>query len=400
MAAITSVRRATAGAIAFLCTALAATAVQAQTLPVTATQRSTAEQVATQGVPLAELAADAPDMYVVKRGDTLWDISGMYLKRPWRWPELWGMNLQAIHNTHLIFPGQTLYLDKTGGVARLRTTASGEPETVRVSPRTRSDSLSDTALPTLKPHLIEPFLAEPLVVDAETLKQAPRIVGTFEERVLMSTGDRIYARGDAANPLRTDPGEPRQFRVFRDAIAMKDPLTGDILGYEAQYLGKAVLVRGETFEDSSNGKGGMVSEYVPASLDITGIKEEIRTGDRLLPAPARTFTSYLPHAPQLDVDARVVSIYGSSAMANAAQNNVVAINLGSQDGIEVGHVLSLMTKGNRVRDVNDGVRTEIKLPSERNGMVMVFRTFDRVAYALILNVSVPVRVGDRLVNPD
>ena len=400
MAAITSVRRATAGAIAFLCTALAATAVQAQTLPVTATQRSTAEQVATQGVPLAELAADAPDMYVVKRGDTLWDISGMYLKRPWRWPELWGMNLQAIHNPHLIFPGQTLYLDKTGGVARLRTTASGEPETVRVSPRTRSDSLSDTALPTLKPHLIEPFLAEPLVVDAETLKQAPRIVGTFEERVLMSTGDRIYARGDAANPLRTDPGEPRQFRVFRDAIAMKDPLTGDILGYEAQYLGKAVLVRGETFEDSSNGKGGMVSEYVPASLDITGIKEEIRTGDRLLPAPARTFTSYLPHAPQLDVDARVVSIYGSSAMANAAQNNVVAINLGEQDGIEVGHVLSLMTKGNRVRDVNDGVRTEIKLPSERNGMVMVFRTFDRVAYALILNVSVPVRVGDRLVNPD
>jgi len=310
------------------------------------------------------------------------------------------MNLQAIHNPHLIFPGQTLYLDKTGGVARLRTTASGEPETVRVSPRTRSDSLSDTALPTLKPHLIEPFLAEPLVVDAETLKQAPRIVGTFEERVLMSTGDRIYARGDAANPLRTDPGEPRQFRVFRDAIAMKDPLTGDILGYEAQYLGKAVLVRGETFEDSSNGKGGMVSEYVPASLDITGIKEEIRTGDRLLPAPARTFTSYLPHAPQLDVDARVVSIYGSSAMANAAQNNVVAINLGEQDGIEVGHVLSLMTKGNRVRDVNDGVRTEIKLPSERNGMVMVFRTFDRVAYALILNVSVPVRVGDRLVNPD
>jgi len=400
MAAITSVRRATAGAIAFLCTALAATAVQAQTPPVTATQRSTAEQVATQGVPLAELAADAPDMYVVKRGDTLWDISGMYLKRPWRWPEMWGMNLQAIHNPHLIFPGQTLYLDKTGGVARLRTTASGEPETVRVSPRTRSDSLSDTALPTLKPHLIEPFLAEPLVVDAETLKQAPRIVGTFEERVLMSTGDRIYARGDAANPLRTDPGEPRQFRVFRDAIAMKDPLTGDILGYEAQYLGKAVLVRGETFEDSSNGKGGMVSEYVPASLDITGIKEEIRTGDRLLPAPARTFTSYLPHAPQLDVDARVVSIYGSSAMANAAQNNVVAINLGEQDGIEVGHVLSLMTKGNRVRDVNDGVRTEIKLPSERNGMVMVFRTFDRVAYALILNVSVPVRVGDRLVNPD
>ncbi|MBH1977634.1 MULTISPECIES: LysM peptidoglycan-binding domain-containing protein [unclassified Simplicispira] len=400
MAAITSVRRATAGAVAFLCAALVASVAQAQSQPITASQRSTAAQVAQQGVPLTELAPDAPDTYVVKRGDTLWAISGMYLKRPWRWPELWGMNLQAIHNPHLIFPGQTLYLDKTGGVARLRTTASGAPETVRVSPRTRSDSLSDTALPTLKPHLIEPFLAEPLVVDAETLKQAPRIVGTFEERVLMSTGDRIYARGDAANPLRTDPGEPRQFRVFRDAVALKDPQTGDILGYEAQYLGQAVLVRGETFEDSSNGKGGMISEYVPASLDITGIKEEIRTGDRLLPAPPRMFTSYIPHAPQLDLDARVVSIYGSSAMANAAQNDVVAINLGEQDGIEVGHVLSLMTKGNRIRDVNDGVRTDIKLPSERNGMAMVFRTFNRVSYALILDVNVPVRVGDRLVNPD
>ena len=400
MAAITSVRQATAGAVAFLCAALVASVAQAQTQPITASQRSTAAQVAQQGVPLTELAPDAPDTYVVKRGDTLWAISGMYLKRPWRWPELWGMNLQAIHNPHLIFPGQTLYLDKTGGVARLRTTASGAPETVRVSPRTRSDSLSDTALPTLKPHLIEPFLAEPLVVDAETLKQAPRIVGTFEERVLMSTGDRIYARGDAANPLRTDPGEPRQFRVFRDAVALKDPQTGDILGYEAQYLGQAVLVRGETFEDSSNGKGGMISEYVPASLDITGIKEEIRTGDRLLPAPPRMFTSYIPHAPQLDLDARVVSIYGSSAMANAAQNDVVAINLGEQDGIEVGHVLSLMTKGNRIRDVNDGVRTDIKLPSERNGMAMVFRTFNRVSYALILDVNVPVRVGDRLVNPD
>ena len=154
MAAITSVQRATAGAIAVLCAALVATVAQAQTQPVTASQRSTAAQVAQQGVPLAELAPDAPDMYVVKRGDTLWDISGMYLKRPWRWPELWGMNLQAIHNPHLIFPGQTLYLDKTGGVARLRTTASGAPETVRVSPRTRSDSLSDTALPTLKHHQI------------------------------------------------------------------------------------------------------------------------------------------------------------------------------------------------------------------------------------------------------
>lgn len=400
LAAFTSVQRTMLGTAAILCAALAAPAVQAQDLSVSASQRATAQQVAQQGVPLAELAPGAPDTYVVKRGDTLWGISGMYLKRPWRWPELWGMNLQEIRNPHLIFPGQTLYLEKNGSHARLRTSASGEPETVRVSPRTRTDSLADSALPTLKPHLIEPFLVEPVVVDAQTLQQAPRIVATMEDRVLMSPGDRIYARGDVANPLRAEPGEPRQFRVFRNAVALKDPLTGEILGYEAQHLGKAVLMRGETFEDSANGKGGVTSEYVPASLDLTSSKEEIRAGDRLLPAPPRVFLSYTPHAPRHDVDARVVSIYGSSAVANAAQNNVVAINLGTQDGIETGLVLKLMTKGAQIKDRTDDAKIMIKLPSENNGMAMVFRTFDRVSYALILDVRTPVRVGDRLTNPD
>lgn len=402
MAGFSGIQRATLGAVTILCAVLATTAAQAQGRPVSATQQATAEQVAQQGVPLAELAPGAPDTYVVKQGDTLWGISGMYLKRPWRWPELWGMNLQAIRNPHLIFPGQTLHLDRNGGYARLRTqaSASGEPETVRVSPRTRTDSLADSALPTLKPHLIEPFLVEPVVVDAQTLEQAPRIVAMLDERVLMSPGDRIYARGETANPLRAEPGEPRQYRIFRNAVALKDPLTGEILGYEAQHLGKAVLVRGETFEESADGKGGITSEYVPASLDVTSSKEEIRTGDRLLPAPPRSFTSYTPHAPQRDVDARVISIYGSSAVANAAQNNVVAINLGTQDGIEAGHVLNLLTKGNRIKDKTSEARSMIKLPSESNGMAMVFRTFDRVSYALILDVRTQVRVGDRLVNPE
>ena len=400
MAAFSGLQRATWGAVTLICAALASPLALAQGHPVTQSQRTTAEQVAAQGVPLAELSPDAPDTYVVKSGDTLWGISGMYLKRPWRWPELWGMNLQAIRNPHLIFPGQTLHLEKTGGFARLRTSAPGALETVRVSPRTRSNSLTESALPTLKSHLIEPFLAEPLVVDADTLSQAPRIVGTTEDRVLMSANDRVYARADAASPMRAEPGEPRQYRIFRNAVALKDPMTGDVLGYEAQYLGKAEMVRGEGYEDSANGKGGITSDYVPATLDITSIKEEIRAGDRLLPAPPRSFTSYVPHAPGIDVDARVVSIYGSSAVANAAQNNVIAINRGTQDGIEVGHVLNLLTKGSRIRDTTAEQRSEIKLPSESNGVVMVFRTFDRVAYALILDVRTPVRVGDRLINPE
>ena len=242
MGAMAGMPRVALGAVGFVCAMLTSQAAMAQTAPVSTAQRATAEQVAQQGIPLAELAADAPDTYVIKRGDTLWGISGMYLKRPWRWPELWGMNMQAIANPHLIFPGQTLYLEKKDGYARLstRATASGEPETVRVSPRTRTDSLSATALPTLKQHLIEPFLAEPLVVDEQTLLRAARVVATMEDRVLMGPTDRIYARGDAANPLRAEPGEPRQYRIFRDAVALKDPASGAILGYEAHYLARPI----------------------------------------------------------------------------------------------------------------------------------------------------------------
>ena len=387
------------GAVTLLAAALGSSTAWAQNFPVTAGQRATAQQVASQGIPVAELAPNAPEVYVVKRGDTLWAISGLYLRTPWRWPELWGMNMQSISNPHLIFPGQTLYLDKTGGYARLRSGIPGQPEDVRISPRTRSDSLADTALPTLQPHLIEPFLVEPQVVDADTLEKAPRIVATVDDRVLMAAGDRVYARGDMTKPLEMAPGEPRYFGIYRNAVALKDPVTGEILGYEAQFVGKGELVRGESLEDTPNAKGGFTSEYVPATVDILSTREEVRANDRLLPTPARGFLSYVPRAPEQPVSARVVSIYGGSAFANAAQNQVVAINLGRQDGIESGHVLQLLTGGQRIKDTTDEAKSMIKLPSEKNGMAMVFRTFDRVSYALILSVRNQVRVGDTLVNP-
>ena len=387
------------GAVTLLAAALGSSTAWAQNFPVTAGQRATAQQVASQGIPVAELAPNAPEVYVVKRGDTLWAISGLYLRKPWRWPELWGMNMQSISNPHLIFPGQTLYLDRTGGYARLRSGMPGQPEDVRISPRTRSDSLADTALPTLQPHLIEPFLVEPQVVDADTLEKAPRIVATVDDRVLMAAGDRVYARGDMTKPLEMAPGEPRYFGIYRNAVALKDPVTGEILGYEAQFVGKGELVRGESLEDTPNAKGGFTSEYVPATVDILSTREEVRANDRLLPTPARGFLSYVPRAPEQPVSARVVSIYGGSAFANAAQNQVVAINLGRQDGIESGHVLQLLTGGQRIKDTTDEAKSMIKLPSEKNGMAMVFRTFDRVSYALILSVRNQVRVGDTLVNP-
>ena len=269
MTAFTSVRRTALGALTIIAGALLVMPAQAQNYPISSGQRATAQQVSERGVPLEELAPNAPDTYTVKRGDTLWGISGMYLKRPWRWPELWGMNLKAIPNPHLIFPGQTLYLIKEGGYARLSTSRSNEPETVRISPRTRSDSLADSALPTLKLHLIEPFLVEPLVVDEQVLLSAPRVIATTEERVLMAAGDRVYVRGDAASPMLAEAGEPRYYRVFRNAVALKDPVTAEVLGYEAQYLGKAELVRGESFEEIPNGKGGYTAEYIPATVDLS-----------------------------------------------------------------------------------------------------------------------------------
>ena len=396
--AFTSAQKTALGALAVIA-AFTCTPTFAQKYPITDAQRSTAQQVAEKGIPVSELAPNAPDIYVVKRGDTLWDISRMYLKSPWRWPELWGMNLKALPNPHLIFPGQTLYLDKSDGYARLRTQPTGGSDTVRLSPRTRTDSLASLALPTLKTHLIAPFLVEPLVADAATLEQAPRLVATTDQRVLMAAGDRVYARGNPDAPLSTKPGQPRSFRVFREAIPLKDPVTGEVLGYEARYLGNAELARSETTEEISDGKGNLKQEPVPATVDITSTKEEIRAGDRMLPEPPRTFKNYIPHEPQTSVNARVVSIYGSTPVAVAGQNQVIAINMGTAQGMEPGHVLTLLTQGDRVRDTTAEGKPTIKLPSEHNGLAMVFLTFERVSYALLLDVRTGVRVGDRLVNP-
>jgi nucleoid-associated protein YgaU len=305
--------------------------------------------VALAGVALSELAPNAPDNYTVKRGDTLWAISGLFLKSAWRWPELWGMNLDDIKNPHLIYPGQKLYLERKNGRATLRTqpSAAGEvpTDTVRLSPRTRYESLASSALPTLKSHLIEPFLAEPVIVDENELKAAPRIVAAQEGRVMLTRGDRAYARGQGDAVLVDDPGQKQKaYRIFRNATPLKDPVTGEVLGYEAQYVGKAVLVRGESTQESTGKDGKPRTDITPATIDIVGAKEEMRVGDRMLPEPVQELLSYVPHAPVAPVDARIVSVYGS-AVANAAQNQVVAISRGARDGIERGHVMAIMKHG-------------------------------------------------------
>ncbi|WP_439586421.1 LysM peptidoglycan-binding domain-containing protein [Hydrogenophaga sp.] len=379
----------------------------AQNFPITPGQRATADQVAQAGVPLSELAPNAPDSYTIKRGDTLWAISGIFLKTPWRWPELWGMNRQDIQNPHRIYPGQVLYLDKSGGRARLLTSrpngGSGDLETVRVTPRTRYESLGESAIPPVSLQAIESFLTEPMIVDEATFSRAPRIVATQENRVLLSRGDRAYARalyGDSAQgePLAVVDGKSIDYRVFRNATPLKDPTTGEVLGYEAQYVGKAQLVSGETRRDTPSGNGKVVSELVPAAIDIIAAKEEMRVGDRMLPEPERELSNYVPRAPETAQNGQVVSVYGN-AVNYAAQNQVVTINRGRAHGLERGHVLALQREANTLTDTTDQARPQIRLPGERNGLMMVFRTFDKVSYALVLQISTGVKVGDRFSNP-
>ena len=371
---------------ATLAAALFAGTLRAADFPITAKQRGTAQSVAQGGVALSELAANAPDSYTVKLRDTLWDISKLFLKSPWRWPELWGMNLDQIRNPHLIYPGQVLYLDKTGGRARLRLGQPvGDAGSARLSPRVRASALGDGALPSIPFHLIEPFLNEALIFQGNELESAPRIVATQEGRVILGRGDTAYVRGDLS--------AARDYRIFREATPLKDPATGEVLGYEARYVGAAEYTRqGDTRVDAAGR-----SEIVPATFVVTSVRQEAGVGDRLAVVPAREFTNYAPHAPQGPMSGQIASLYGDAL--TAGQNQIVALNRGSVDGMERGHVLALLRDGVRTVDKTDPVRPTIKLPDERNGMLFVFRVFDRMSYALILSAQTPVKPGDHVSQP-
>ena len=384
-------RAALATAVAAMLTGLAAGAQAAgPNLPVTPEWRATAQKVAQAGVPLSDLAPNAPERYTVQVGDTLWDISKLYLVTPWRWPELWGMNLQSIRNPHLIYPGQVLYLVKQDGRATLRWAQPGEGlpnNTVKLSPRVRSQVLDNGAIASIPLHLIGPFLNDAVVFETNELAGAPRIVATQEGRVLVSRGELAYVRGDL--------GGARDFRLFREAQPLIDPLTREILGYEARYVGTANLERPAEERMGADGK----PDIVPASFRIRDLRMEAGVGDRLHPVPQSDLAAYAPHAPAQAVDGRVVSIYGDGL--NAGQNQIVALNRGRRDGLERGHVLALWRAGSPAVDRTgaDKRGEVIRLPDERHGLLFVFRTFERVSYALIVSVQDPVRAGDRFTQP-
>ena len=377
------------------------------------------------------LREDAPDRYVVVPGDTLWGISGRFLQDPWRWPSLWRMNQEQLRNPHRIFPGDVLVLDRDAGVLRLadpsdaaaaardRRGPGDVPDDVRgsvvkLSPKTRAEPLKDKAVPTIPPSVIEPFLSRPLIVGQNELDGAPRIIATEENRVSIGAGSIAYAKG------LDDGKRTLVWQVFRRGDPLVDPESNETLGYLAIYLGEA---RVNKFGD-------------PSTIAITRSTQEISVGDRLMPATREVpVFSYVPRAPWRPVRGRIVSTYGS--LGETGPLGIVALSKGSNDGLEVGHVLAihrsqstqrydlrmsplygrqgisgsdsprayyaeeltprdapLYQRGERLT-----VEDAAKLPDERYGLVMVFRTFDRASFGLVMQSTRPVAINDVVTDP-
>jgi hypothetical protein len=325
-----------------------------------------------------KLADNVPDRYVVVKGDTLWDISGRFLKQPWRWPEIWRLNKDEIKDPHWIYPGDVIVLDYSDGSPRLRLMkqhSSGGSGEVKLSPRIRSEASTGFAIPSIPPSVIEPYLSQPLVVGPDQLKNAPRVAQGPDDRVILSVGEKAYVVGIADN----DPN--LIWQIYRPGKALTDPDTKELLGYEAEYLGDAKLVS---------------QQNKVTTMQILKVKQEITIGDRLVPAHRSEVFSYVPHAPATDFGGKVISAYGG--VAEIGQYGIPVINRGARDGVEPGHVLALYKQGRPIKKESAKEET-LFTPAEVNGYAFVFRVFDRVSYALIMNVRYPVNVMDEAHKP-
>lgn len=361
-----------------------------------------------------QLQKNHPDRHVVVKGDTLWGISGKFLKDPWQWPKIWKMNRAQIKNPHWIYPGDVIVLDTSGASPQLRLLR----ETVTLEPGIRVEPLEKEAIYTIAPNIIGPFLSQPLLIENGKLDDAPRIVAGPDNRVILSPGSRVYINN-------ISEGEGLHWDIYRPGEVLRDPDTNEALGTEAIYLGDVNIAR--------YGK--------PATGDIVKAKEEIFTKDRLVVSPDEFRSSFVPHAPDGDIRGRIMRIYGG--VAEGGPNTVVSINRGKNDGLEEGHVLAISRYGNVIKDpeykgpasnkvvaeekklkqLNFDVKTDadgkkivdfakepqqtqvvlapgqVKLPDERVGLLMIFRTFDKVSYGLIMSATDAVYTLDSVHTP-
>jgi len=339
-----------------------------------------------------QLRPDRPERYTVVRGDTLWDIAARFLQSPWHWPRVWKIN-EAIKNPHLIYPGDVIvlrYVDGAPALTLLRSEKLSPGEaadaaagtgvaaapatggTAKLRPRVHSEPL-EQAIPTITPDAIAPFLTEPRVVDEDELEAAGYVTVGLDNRIALGTRSEFYARG-------IDDTEAEYFQIFRPGGALKHPETGEVLAYEALYLGDAQLLA----------KGD------PAKLVVTSSKQEILPADRLLAAPRNAVLPYyFPRAPEKAVRGYIIAALNS--VAEIGTHTVVTISLGARDGIEEGHVLRVMYRQGEHRD--PVTRGRYELPEEEAGLLLVFRTFDKVAYGIVLNATRPINLLDSVVTP-
>lgn len=361
-----------------------------------------------------ELQKNAPERHVVVKGDTLWGISGKFLKDPWQWPKVWRMNRAEIKNPHLIYPGDVVLLDTSSGSPQLKLMR----ETVTLEPGIREEPLAAEAIQTISPSVITPFLSQPLLIENGQLDSSPRIISGPDNRVILSPGTRVYI-----NNIKDGSGT--HWNIYRPGEQLIDPDTKEVIGTEAIYLGDVDIARYGS----------------PATGDIVRAKEEIFAKDRLVVSADEFKSSFVPHAPDKEINGRIMRIYGG--VAEGGPNTVVSINRGKNDGLEEGHVLAIKRYGKvildpeykdknttevtpeekNLKELNFDVSTDsdgkkvvnfekdvkqtkvqlkpgqIKLPDERVGLLMVFRTFDKVAYGLIMNSSDAVYTLDAVQTP-
>ena len=285
----------------------------------------------------------------------------------------------------------------TGGPAQSTTKDFSIQESERLVPQARSQDLAPEAVAALKRAVMEPFLSAPRIVDMAQLQAAPRIVAGPERRSIMGTGDRIFARSSALSPGTLAANAVREWSIYRDASALKDPATGASLGLQAQLVGHARLLSAEGSEPAG-GEDQEALVVIPAALELRYALQEVRLGDRLFPRAEARWQDIVPHLPAQPVRARVVSIYGS-AVRNAGQNQIVVIDQGTTHGIEPGHVLGIEPRADLRKDASDTQQTLMRMPTAANGLAMVFLCFDTLSYALLTRVTDSVRVGDQLNRP-
>ena len=380
---------------------------------VTSSQKASAAVAAKNGIHVSELRPDAPTSYTVKQGDTLWAISGYYLKDSWQWPALWGMNQSEIRNPHRIYPGQVLYLIRNGDRAILQVAkpvggkGGGSTQKVKLSPSVRSISLEDAGVPVLPPEAIIPFLESGTIVPRSEFENSPRVVALPERKVVTSTGDKIYVRGG-----HIDPSEQTVYLVYTTPKMVRDPITNDVLGFEANFLGRVEFIREGSPADPSDPN----SIEVPATFKVLDFKREISVGDHLTPASKKQemLSDYVPSTPPADMEGYVASIYGDSAYRHASLYQIVLLNKGHLDGLERGNVVALWRTGVELQDKTIIEKIEhkrgwdqrsykqastIKTPDERYGLAMVFKTFDHLSYAIVMQVSDSVEPGDKFTAP-